>query len=222
MTVQEAYKRFLLKINKNDTNNEVNISFPEFIVTYNEQSLIWLREKLVDKNSTDSINDIYELLVEDYKLSNFSENKKHNDFLLPDDFYKVSSLYAEAERNGCEKDIDVYIIKPKEKNTWLSDDLNSPSFEWEETIGIISNNTIQVYKSDFDVISLYLSYYKKPVKIDVEGYTHIDGSISKTIHPDLSDVNVNEIINRCALEIVTDYQNGEAFQLQQNKILKEK
>jgi len=222
MTIQEAYKRFLLKIEKNDTNNEIAISPAEFIFMFNELSLVWLREKLIDKNATDSINDIRELLVEELELSNFNETKKHNDFVLPEDFYKFSSASAFAERNGCEKDIDIINIKPKEKDSWLNDDLNNPSFDWEETISIITNNKIQVFKSDFDVNKVYLSYYRKPSKVDISGYKHIDGTISTTKHPDLSDENVNEIISRCALEVVTNYQNGEGFQLQQQRILKEK
>jgi len=223
MSIQEAYKRFLLKINKNDTDNEIRISTAEFVYMFNEMSLVWLGEKINGKAGTDSINDIQELLVEELELSNFNEAKGHNDFLLPEDFQHFSSAIALAERNGCEKELEVYNIKPKEKNTWLKDDMNNPSFDWEETISIISGDRIQVYKSDFDVTGLNLSYYRKPRVVDIEGYKHIDGkTLSTNIDPDLSNSNVNEIINRCALEVAVNYKNGETFQLDQQRILTEK
>lgn len=222
MTIQEAYKRFLLKINKNDTNTEVSISSAEFVIIFNEQSLVWLKEKIKQKASTDSINDLDQLLVSELELSNFQETKNHVDFDLPEDYFEFVTARAIAEKDNCEKELDIINIKPKEKNQWLRDDLNNPSFEWEETISIITNNKIEVYKEDFDINGILLSYYKKPNKIDIEGYIHIDKTPSKTIHPDLSDQNVNEIINRCASAVAMDYQNGESFQLQEQRILKEK
>lgn len=222
MTIQEAYKKFLLKISKNDTDDSIRISPAEFVYMFNEMALIWLNDKIIGKAGTDNINDIEELLVEDLELTNFKETRIHNDFILPDDFFHFTSGTALAEKNGCERYLDVYNVKPKEKNTWLKDDMNNPSFEWEETISIIAGKAIQVYKSDFDVISIEISYYRKPNKVDIEGYTDIDGRISKNIHPELSDRNVNEIINRCALEADTNYKNGEAFQLNQQRVLTEK
>lgn len=222
MTIQEAYKKFLLKISKNDTSDSIRISPAEFVYIFNEQALVWLGEKIEGKASTDSINDIEELLIEDLELSTYKETKRHNDFVLPDDFNHFVSATAIAEKDNCERDIDVYNIKPKEKNIWLSDEMNKPSFEWEETIAIIASHTLQVYKTDFDIINVSLSYYRNPIKVDIAGYKNVDGTSSKTIHPDLSDQNVNEIINRCALEADTNYKNGEAFQLNQSRILTEK
>jgi hypothetical protein len=222
MTIQEAYKRFLLKISKNDTGDSIHIGQAEFVFNFNEQAVIWLNDKLSQKSATSDINDIQELLVENLELSNFKETKDHNDFQLPDNFYHYVTASALAERDGCEKTIEVHNIKPKDKNTWLKDDMNNPSFEWEETISVITNKTIQVYKSDFDIIGLDLSYYRKPIKVDIEGYLHTDRTPSKTIHPDLSDENVNEIINRCALEVDASYKYGEAFQLDQQRIINEK
>lgn len=222
MTIQQAYKKFLLKINKNDTNDEVRISPAEFVLSFNEERLNWLREKIKQKASDDSINDIDELLIEDEELSEFNEKRDHNDFILPIDYFHFVSANALGERDGCEKDLEVINIKPKDKNTILKDEMNNPSFEWEETISLISNGKIQIYKSDFDVSKLWLSYYREPIAVDIEGYLNIDKTTSKTINPDLSDTNVNEIINRCAAEIARDYQNGESFQLREQKISTEK
>jgi hypothetical protein len=44
MTSVEAFKRFQLKINKNDTNTDVDINRGEFVLLYNEQKDVWLRE----------------------------------------------------------------------------------------------------------------------------------------------------------------------------------
>lgn len=221
MTIQEAYKRFLLKINKNDTDDEVRIPIEEFILYFNEESLKWLSSKIRQKNSTDDINDLYELLVEDLELSEFSEKKNHNDFKLPEDYFHFVSAIALAEKNNCEKELFIHNIKPKDKNSWLQDEMNKPSFEWEETISIISRDTIQVYKEDFDISKINLSYYRQPVKISIAGSIDFDGKPTKTVHPELSDENVNEIINRCALTVDINYRNPEGAQLGAQRIVTE-
>ena len=221
MTIQEAYKRFLLKINKNDTNDEVRISPAEFVLGFNEASLNWLGNKIKQKNSTDDINDLYELLVEDEELPIFKESKKYNEFLLPDNFFKFVNATAIAEKGNCEKDLSVYNIKPKDKDSWLTDEMNNPSFEWEETISILTNKSLQVFKKDFEVTGVNLSYYRKPISVDIEGYINVDEIPSKTVHPDLSDENVNEIINRLALSIDLNYKNPESAQLNSQRIITE-
>lgn len=221
MTIQEAYKRFLLKVNKSDTNDEVRIPQQEFVIYYNEEAPKWLGSKIKQKNSTEEINDLYELLVEDLELTEYTEKKKHNDFKLPEDYFHFVSAIASADKNGCEKDLYVHNIKPKEKNSWLQDDMNNPSFEWEETISIVAGNTIQVYKEDFDINTLNLSYYRVPVKISFGGFIDVDGKPTKTVHPDISDEFVNEIINRCALAAGLNYRNPEGAQLDSQRILTE-
>ena len=49
MTSLEAYKHFLLLINKNDSNTNVNISKGEFVLLFNSQKRVWLNEKLSEK-----------------------------------------------------------------------------------------------------------------------------------------------------------------------------
>lgn len=220
MTIQEAYKRFLLKINKNDTDDEVRVSPAEFVFHYNEQSLKWLGNKIATKSLNENIDDLQELLI-DVELNDYRETRTHNDFVIPEDFFQFVSAEAISNRDNCERYLYVHNIKPKEKNSWLQDDMNKPSFEWEETISIISGNKIQIYKSDFDVTGLELSYYRKPRIVDIEGYRHIDGKASKTIHPDLKDENVNEIINRIAFAVALDYGNPEKAQNSVQRIVNE-
>lgn len=58
MTSLEAYKLYLLKANKNDTNKNIGISKGEFVLFYNSQAPIWLDIKLEQCLSSDKINDI--------------------------------------------------------------------------------------------------------------------------------------------------------------------
>ena len=39
---KELYKKFLLKINKNDTNSNVKVPISQFVLIYNEQQRLWL------------------------------------------------------------------------------------------------------------------------------------------------------------------------------------
>jgi hypothetical protein len=220
MTVNEAYKRFLIKINKNDSNSDVRVSEAHFVLLFNEFAPIWLSEKIEEKLATDSINDLEELHeVVDLPIDIVKSNESY--FILPNDFFKYINSTVEASNKFCTKRLYVYRFKPKNKNIYLSDEFTKPSFEWEETLLSLAGNKAIVYTDNFDVNKLTLEYYKFPDKIDIEGYINADGLASETINPNLSDIWVNEIINRCAQEITRITLNPDGFQLSETRIQKE-
>lgn len=221
MTSREAYNRFLLKINKVDTNTEIAILILLFVLLYNSESLKWLSEKITKKESTDDINDINELLVNDYSISVSDIHETHDDFNLPDDFFYYVNSYSKATNGNCNKNLLHYMIKPKNRNVYYEDESSKLSLEWEETFVELSNNKILVFKDNFSVIELLLDYYKKPLKIDISGYYDSDNNLSKDINLDINDMSVNEIIDRCAVEIIRQYENLEGFELSTDRLNRE-
>ena len=214
------YKNFLLKVNKNDTSANINISKGEFVILYNSQKRVWLEEKLKNKTTDIDIHDLEILYIKDKKLikKSFDSNSIH--FLLPDNFFKFDSSFCIAQKEKCEDRVLInWLVKPKNVNIYLTDSNHEPSFEYEETFSIISENKLITYIKDFKINQSYLSYYKEPINIDIEGYIKINGSKSTTINQDdLDDKSIDEIINRCVIETLRIYENTEAFQLAQNRI----
>lgn len=218
MTAIEAYKRFLLKINKNDSNTEVSIPVGEFVLIFNEQSKRWLFWKLDSKESDESIDDLQEFLLHDVSLEKIRTENNHTDFKLPINFFSYSNSFSFASDSNCGQRLKNIRIKPKNLEIYLDDNDYEPSIEWKQTLLTLSTNEIQVYSKNFKIDSLYLTYYKEPLEIDIEGYIKVDGTLSKTINPDFSDVFVNEVINRCAIEVIRSYQSPEGYQLAHDRI----
>lgn len=215
MTSLEAYKKFLLKLNKNDTNTKIKISKGEFVLLFNEMKRKWLYDKLTELNSSDLVNELSDIYIVDKKLSLVDENDNKSFFKLPDDFQKTSSSYTIAEKDNCVKKLYNIPKKPKNINQNLQNSNNTSDFEFEQAITEESSGNLVIHVNNFKIKEQYLNYYKEPIDIDIEGYIKIDGTKSKTIDSELSDRNVEQIINRCVIEASLNYENAENVQLSQ-------
>lgn len=214
MTSQEIYKKILLKVNLNDTNGNIRVPKSTCMLLFNEVSEEWLVNKIKITNGTDEINDVDEFLKPDTELTKAGNHSDSTDFILPDDYLEYSRSYSLATKGNCKNRVIVnWDIKNKNINTILTNSNESPSFEYEETPIKISNGNIKVYKSDFEINSVFLDYYKIPTKIDIEGYIHFDGTPSKNIDADFSNKNVNQVITETAVLIMKNQQNVEGLQI---------
>lgn len=222
MTSVETFKRLLLKVNKNDTNADIDISKGEFILLFNEQSKRWLKTKLNEKESVIDVQDLAEIQVKYKELEKLDENDNYAIFQLPANFFNYASSYSVCSSGDC-KGIRVFNFpfKPLNENMLLEDANNSPSIDFEETFVDLSEGKIFVYKKDFTVDKCILNYYRAVIDIDIEGYIKLDGTRSINVDPDIQDQYVDEIIDRCALEIIRRYENPDGFQLAQERITTE-
>lgn len=219
MTSIEAYKRFLLKINKNDTNTNIKVNKGEFVLIFNEQARIWLADQIKKYSDTYEKNDVSSLLSYDNELEKVRDNESYSEFKLPNDYFDYESSYSIASRKDC-KDRKLYNwdFKGKNRNVLERDENENPSFDYEETLINPSEDKLLVFKTDFEISKQYLTYFKEPNNIDIEGYIKFDGSRSTNIDSDLADYYVNQIINLCAVEVDANYGNVEKFQLDKTKI----
>jgi hypothetical protein len=218
MTSKQAYKEFLFKVNKNDTNSNIKVSPGQFVLIFNEQARFWLDEKIKNDQSSDLIANVQELLEIDVPLQFVSGTQDRDTFSLPEDFFRHVSSYTIASKGNCIKSLTNYPVKPKDANIILIDENNNPSFEFEETITVLSQMRLDIYKSDFKINNVYLTYYKEVPNIDIEGYINLDGKPSTNIDPILYDINVEQVLNRCAIEVVRNYKDTESFQLNQTRL----
>ena len=223
MTALEAYKYFLLKLNRNDSNVNISVSKAEFVLLYNEQRYIWLKFKLKEKTPDIDIHNLSSLLVKDLKLQKNKDDDNSSLFKLPEDFTQFDSSYSIASKNKCKgRKLTNWLIKPKNISVLLLDSNMEPSFEYEETLCIISADNLVVYKKDFNIDEVYLSYYRVPRAIDIEGYTKLDGSSSSTINPDdITDDLATQIINHCVMEVSRNYENQLGAQFSKDRIINE-
>ena len=218
MTALEAYQSLLEKVNRNDTNSNIHVPRGRFVNLYNQQRLVWLGNKLEEYKASQKLDELSDLLEDDVELNRVDNRRDHSRFKLPEDFYEFSSSYSLASKGDCTDRVLVnWEIKSSDKQVALRDENNNPSFEYEETLAIISKGMLSVYFSDFSVDRCFLTYYRVPNKIDLEGYVRLDGTPSKTSDPELPDELVDEILDYCYKEIMRSNQNIEGFQLAKDK-----
>ncbi len=219
MTSIEAYKKFELKVNNINTASGIDVSKGEFVLIYNEQQNKWFRSKFRGRSALYSIDDAQQLISTDRTLTTSTNGDRYRQFALPTDYFDYISSYALASKGGCsEWPMYTFQVKLNEIDLHLRDENNKPSFEYHETPVTISQDNLQVYKTDFEVDNVYLTYYRYPVAIDIPGYTRLDGTASTNVDPELYDQAVDEIIDWCALELQRLAENPEGFQLSSNRI----
>lgn len=217
MTSLQAYNNFLLEANKDDTNSNIHVPRGKFVSIFNKEARKWTKEKFKRKLSSDELDELSDLLVDNVELEKVRSHIDHFDYKLPEDYYSLASSFSIASKGKCERVLDNWKAKPHDVPILLRDSNNKPSFEFEETILNISSNNVKVYFDDFQIKKVYLNYYKLPTEIDVEGYIKVDGSASSSINPKLNDLAVDEIISRCVLELNRSTQNLEGFQLSKDR-----
>src|ERR1700734_2798818 len=133
MTVVELYKRFLIKVNKNDTNEGIRIPKGNFILLFNTEMLRWLSEEL--KKDIDNIDsNLIELLYRpNYPLHMIKTESQFVDYHQPEDMVQAYGSYSYCSKGNCENiKLFNYEIKPGNFIP-VQQDLNSRSdFEYEE------------------------------------------------------------------------------------------
>jgi hypothetical protein len=220
MTSLEVYKRFLLKLNKNDTNTRINISKGEFVLVFNEQKRIWLNDVLDEPYSFKSQNILSDLYVPDVEIEKIEELKDKDIFKVPENFEELTSSYSIAKRRECIRKLYNFPKNPRNRNTVQQNTNDNPSFDFEETFTEESKKKLIVYKTDFSIDKQLISYYREPIDIDIEGYITISGEKSKTINPDIKDASIDDILNRCIVEVSINYENAEQAQMSAQRIQK--
>lgn len=206
MKAIEAYKRFELKINKLDSGDNLDISPGEFVLIFNENQRKWYRQKT-------SKDDIQRLVENNISVPLLSKEERYYEYISPTDEMDHISALVKASSGSCKKTLRTYQADIKEVEFHYRDEYNKPSFDYEETFVTRTEDKLQVYRTDFEIESVLLTYYRYPKAIDIEGYKKIDGTMSINVDPELSDELTNEILDLCALEVQRSIENPNGFNL---------
>jgi hypothetical protein len=207
MNLADAYYEFSLLVNKNSERKDIQIDKLNYIVLYNRESPRWLSEFLERNSNTDSIYTLQEFLIDDFKLIKKQTTDNKVDYKLPEDFFSilVGSSYSKVKTKTCgESIIYNWFKKPSDRNIHLEDKSTQPSLAWERGIGELYKDKISIFKTNFDILETYITYYKTPTQIDIN-------------NPDMnlelaSSYVVGQINDRIASEIYREFESN-AYQL---------
>lgn len=220
MTIEQAYTEWPLIVNRNGTNNRINVDKPRFVLGFNAMQLKYVEWQL-DKRNEDSIRNIQVLLTPEVELPVEDTTENYTTFKLPADYFDFANAKAKATKDCCNGvTMKVIEVKSEDLEEKLTDKHNEPSFEFRETIGFTSNNTLLVYKKDFELEQVLLTYYKYPTKVDIAGYFYDESATvpSTSIDPIFDDKVVERILIALAKEFSARNGDERSFALDKERL----
>lgn len=220
MTAQDVIDKFREKANKNGINDNISADRFRVILAINEAQNKFV-EWVLEKKNEDDIRLIQHLLKEEkLKESNKTENSSYFD--LPPDYFDLANLTGKARKDKCLINILLWEVKSQNFNELLNDENNKPSFDYAESFYFVSKNDVRVFKDDFSLENILLTYYRYPKKIDVEGYFTDDGTAqglaSVNIDPEWDDKAMDRIISLAVKDFNINAENLQRFQIDNTRI----
>jgi len=216
MKYKQAYDRYLIKTEKNGTNDNISTNHGMFVKIYNEAQNKYY-EWLLDRKSEDDVRYIQKTLIQDKKINAGQTKTDFNTFPLPNDYFDFGSTWAKASTEKCKGvEIELFEMKTENKNEVLQDEFQKPSFKYREAPFTISSDAIQVYKDDFDVPSIYLSYYRYPKQMSLVNNSDPESPFLDE-ETEFDDKLTDRIISLCAKEFDLNSENSRV-QLQQQRV----
>ena len=206
--VDELLYEFELRINQLDRQDNQNIFLENKLIHLNNAQISWVKSKLNPNNiykigyegMRKRIDDLQVLKVNNKKLTlRLGNNKKYLNYeasLDIEDYMFYQAAYLEASKGSCNNTISVNLIKEGQVSVLYYNENYQPSYFWMETIATIGNNTLYVYYTeDFSIDNVYLTYLRKPKKIDKEGYVNFDGTDSVNQDCELPEYAKSDILD---------------------------
>ena len=166
------------RLNKLDSQDYDNIECWQIVEAFNKTQLEWCRRQLHggnpykegDEMSKRRIDDL-QILLNELSLTGVVENKYFEAVNFPANYLEFKRVSTEAVTECCTdpRSMTVYLAEEANVNLILRDPLKNPSFDWGETFCTLIDNKIRIYKTDFDIANPILTYYRKPVYIQILG-----------------------------------------------------
>jgi len=191
-----------LVLKKLDTNNNYQLGFDAFTKRYQDLQI------LVVPNEEVGLTKVSGDLLNSYKVSLSSLQNK---MIVPIQSYCI------ANKGNCKQQIlDVIeIVKHEDIRVKLTSPHYEPNFQYQETIGSISADTLYVYSDEedsFTITNLFLSYLRYPIPMDIAGYIHLDNTPSTTVNCELEAYLENELVELAVEELADATGNQEQSQ----------
>lgn len=200
MNVQLAYDKFQIKVNNNSETGKIAVDRGKFVLIYNEAQNK-LIEYILDKKNEDDIRYIQKILVSDHIIKDSFSKLDYQEFSLPENYFDFSSAYAEASTDKCKaKKIILFEMKDDDKTSLLDDENNKPLFISRESFLHITSDKAKVYKGDFTIDRLLLSYYRYPVQIALENLENPESDFDTRFNPEFDDKFVDRILSSASGE----------------------
>jgi hypothetical protein len=208
------------RLNKLDSQDFDNIECWQFVEAFNKSQLEWCRRNLHggnmykegDELSKKRIDDLQPLLIE-LSLTGAESNQYFETDNFPIDTYLEFKRVTTSAVTECCTDprsMTVYLAEEANVPLLLRDPLKNPDFEWGETFCTMLGNRIRIYRNEnFNIANPILTYYRKPVYIEVLGcvdpYTGLVSTVN--VNCEFKDDLVEVMLDDTAALIAGDIEN---------------
>jgi hypothetical protein len=211
------------RLNKLDSQDYDNIECWQFVEAFNKVQLDWCRRNLHggnmykegDELSKRRIDDLQPLLRELSLTGIVTENYFESTNFPVNTYLEYKRISTDATNECCldPRSMTVYLAEEANVSLLLRDPLKNPDFEWGETFCTMLGNKIRIYrKPDFNIVNPVLTYYQKPVYIQIQGcvdpYTGIVSvaNIPCQFKDDVVEVLLDDTASLIAGDIENIYQ----------------
>jgi len=222
-TLQIKLKQRLNKLASNDFDN---IECWQVIEAFNKVQVEWVRRQLHGNNlyregdemSKRRIDDLQALLREEPITGTQTEEYFESD-AIPTDYMEYKRVSADATSECCPdpRSMTVYLSEEGNVDIIMRDPLKRPDFDWGETFCTWLGSKLRVYKKDFEIATVKLTYYRQPKNIEILGcknpYTGTTSTVD--VECEFKDDIVEVLLDEAAALIAGDIENFTQYQLQQ-------
>ena len=129
MNSSQVFDRFLIKAEKNSTNDFIAVDKGRFVELGNEAINKYV-EFIYERKNQDDLRNIQTLLVDDKKIPGDIKDG-YTLFPLPENYFDFSNAYGSATKGSCKAKISLFEIKDFNRNLIIfADEFTTPSFEY--------------------------------------------------------------------------------------------
>tara|TARA_B110000858_G_scaffold90535_1_gene104659 strand:+ start:157 stop:858 length:702 start_codon:yes stop_codon:yes gene_type:complete len=222
-TLQIKLKQRLNKLASNDYDN---IECWQIVEAFNKAQVEWARRQLHGNNmyregdemSKRRIDDL-QILLGERNITGTPTTDYFESTGIPADYleYKRITAYATSECCPDPRSMTVYLAEEANVDLLMRDPLKRPDYDWGETYCTWIGDKVRVYKRDFDITSVVLTYYRQPILIQIQGCQNpYDGTTSATnIICEFKDDIVEVLLDETASLIAGDIDNFNQYQINQ-------
>lgn len=206
------------RLNKLDSQDFDNIECWQFLEAFNKAQVEWCRRNLHggnmykegDELSKRRIDDLQPLLIELSLTGNVFDDYFESDNFPVDTFLEFKKVTTKAKDDCCTpRSMTVYLAEEANVPLIMRDPLKNPDFDWGETFCTMLNNTIRIYRRNFDIVDPVLTYYRQPIIVERAGcvnpYTGVVSAFD--VECEFKDDLVEVILDDAAALIAGDIEN---------------
>jgi hypothetical protein len=194
MTIQQAKERYLIKSEKNGTNDGITVDNLRFCLIFNESQNKFVTLHLQNRG-IDDVRYIQKFLVLDKKIPYTSKTQDKYNFKLPSDYFDLADVRAKAKKENCEDTMYLFEIQTENLSEILQDEFNKPSFEWREAPYTVNSDMLSIYTDNFSIQTILLNYYRYPNQIRLVDEENPESGFDESLPIEWDDKSLNDIIS---------------------------